>query len=69
MRKHLITIQEISNPLKVVIYTTLTGLCEDKGWSFNWLKTKKFPFDYEGFHLEKLPLSECPSGHKWEGGK
>jgi len=69
MRKYLIILQNIATPFEVVIYTTLTGLCEDKNWSFNWLKTKKFPFEYEGFKLEKLPLSECTSWHKWEDKK
>jgi len=67
MRKHLIKLQNIENPFEVAIYTTLTGLCLDMEWSHNWLKTLEFPFEYKGYFLDKMPLSECPAGHKWAG--
>lgn len=56
MRKYLIKIHEINNPENECVYTTLTGLCDDKGFSHNWLKTKKYPFEYKGFKFKKM---EC----------
>lgn len=65
MRKHLIKIQNIKNPFDVEIYTTLTGLCSDRGMSYDWLKTKKFPFDYKGYRFEKLDREKVGAGFKY----
>lgn len=35
---------------------SLTELCENHGLSYNYLKKKKFPFDYIGIHFEKVPF-------------
>lgn len=65
MRKTLIKCQKIESPFEVENYSTLTALCDDKGWSYNWLKTLKMPFDYEGFKIVRLKEQNCPSGQKW----
>ena len=65
MRKKLIKCQNIESPFEVENYSTLTALCDDKGWSYNWLKTLKMPFDYEGFKIVRLKEQNCPSGQKW----
>ena len=65
MRKKLIKCQNIESPFEVENYSTLTALCDDKGWSYNWLKTLKMPFDYEGFKIVRLKEKNCPSGQKW----
>ena len=65
MRKKLIKCQNIESPFEVENYSTLTALCDDKGWSYNWLKTLKMPFDYEGFKIVRLKEQKCPSGQKW----
>ena len=65
MRKTLIKCQNIESPFEVENYSTLTALCDDKGWSYNWLKTLKMPFDYEGFKIVRLKEQNCLSGQKW----
>jgi len=65
MRKTLIKCQNIERSFEVENYSTLTALCDDKGWSYNWLKTLKMPFDYEGFKIVRLKEQNCPSGQKW----
>ena len=65
MRKKLIKCQNIESPFEVENYSTLTALCDDKGWSYNWLKTLKMPFDYEGFKIVRLKEQKCLSGQKW----
>jgi len=65
MRKTLIKCQNIESPFEVENYSTLTALCDDKGWSYNWLKTLKMPFDYEGFKIVRLKEQNCQSGQKW----
>lgn len=65
MRKTLIKCQNIESPFEVENYSTLTALCDDKEWSYNWLKTLKMPFDYEGFKIVRLKEQNCPSGQKW----
>lgn len=46
-------------------YSTLTALCDDKGWSYNWLKTLKMPFNYKGYLVSRMKNQNCPSGQKW----
>ena len=36
-------------------FSTLTALCRDKGWSYNYLKKKKPPFLYRGNKIMRLP--------------
>jgi len=65
MRKTLIKCQNIESPFEVENYSTLTALCDDKKWSYNWLKTLKMPFNYEGFLIVRMKEQNCPSGQKW----
>jgi len=65
MRKTLIKCQNIKNPFYVENYSHLRALTDDKDWSYNWLKTLKMPFDYEGFRISRMQNQNCPSGQKW----
>jgi hypothetical protein len=37
---------------------SLVKLCKAHNLSYNWLKTKKFPFKYKGMRFIKTPFSE-----------
>lgn len=65
MRKTLIKCQNIKNPWNVENYSHLRALTDDRGWSYNWLKTLKMPFDYEGYRISRMKNQNCPSGQKW----
>ena len=65
MRKTLIKCQNVERLFEVENYSTLTALCDDKGWSYNWLKTLKMPFNYKGYRVSRMKNQNCPSGQKW----
>lgn len=33
---------------------SLTEICRRHGWSYNYLKSKKMPFDYRGVHFNRV---------------
>lgn len=35
---------------------SLTEICDQHKWSYNYLKRKKFPFKYKGLQLIKVPF-------------
>ncbi|MBT0554266.1 hypothetical protein [Riemerella anatipestifer] len=40
------------------VWGTLTEICEVKGLSYSYLKSKKFPFVYKKIKFEKIPYCE-----------
>jgi hypothetical protein len=39
------------------VYSTLTSLCREMGWSYNWIKTKKYPFEYRGYTVIRKEIN------------
>lgn len=35
---------------------SLTEICRVYGWSYNYLKTKKMPFEYRGVRINRVPF-------------
>lgn len=38
---------------EVIPFATIKYLCSVKKWSYNYIKTKKFPFVYKGYHVDR----------------
>ena len=37
---------------------SLTGLCKAHGWSYNYLKRQKLPFQYKGWLINRVAFKE-----------
>lgn len=38
-------------------YTSLVGVCQLYEWSYNYLKKKKFPFQYKDWKIHKIEVT------------
>ena len=38
------------------VYSTLSALCKAKGWVYNTLRLKKYPFQHMGYTIDKLEI-------------
>lgn len=46
-------------------WTTLTGLCDNhENFSYDYLKQKKFPFEYKGYQFIKVQLNKTSNERK-----
>ncbi len=54
MSRQVIVIESENKP---EVYSTLTKLCEIKGFSYHYLKGLKFPFKYKGLDFHKVNVS------------
>ena len=55
--KHILTLTPLSTN-EAVIYSTLRGLCNDKGWSYNWLKTMSYPIHYKNYVIDRYSFDK-----------
>jgi hypothetical protein len=52
--KHVILLIPPNNEIEC--YSGFKKMCEIKGWSYNYLKRQKFPFDYKDFEIHKVEV-------------
>jgi len=46
----------LTNKESYEAWGSLVELCKVKGFSYNYLKRLKYPFDYKGLHFIRVPF-------------
>lgn len=65
MKKNLITYQRLNSPFQITVYADLKALCDDKGYSYEWLRKQPTPFLYDSHRIDRISKVSGSNVSKW----